>query len=166
MDLVNEIGSIISKSAPLLGGVISSIVPGSDLILKMVCAAFNVKNDQELLEKLKNDPESAIRLREVQANNEIQLQQLSVTLAMKKLEYKRDVYAYSVDDRKDARQHENWITHTLAILFTLAFFYFQNLAISTPSTQDDMIAGSFRDIEIFIISYYFGDAIQRRTIKK
>src|ERR1700719_772215 len=97
---------IISNAAPLLGGVLGG--PAGAAIGSIVAAKFggDLADPSDLLAKIQADPQAALKLMEIQSNNQVELEKLHVAMASDAL--KNDSMQKFIDfkDKNSARSRE------------------------------------------------------------
>ena len=109
-----EILPIVSKSAPLLSGVLGS--PLADVAFSLIAKAFDINpaNMDQIARALKDDPDAVRKLEAVEYAHEEMLKKIA-----------SGDYATEVDDRKNARNFGNlykgFLVH-MAFLVTFGFF--------------------------------------------
>lgn len=121
--LLDEITKIVSKSAPLLGSLLGS--PAAGIGIGWIASFFDIKTEDTaaLLNKLSNDPEIDLKLKQLESQNNIAIQ----TLLSKD-------YEKTIEDREDARKREefvlqttgkyDWVQHACALIAVSGFFVF------------------------------------------
>lgn len=147
--ILHDVADFVGKSAPFLGSLVSSPLGG--IAISLLSSVFNVNsNDKmELLKAIQNDPESAIKIKQLEEQHQAALLQLQATLDTNE-----------VDDRKSARSREialnDHVPTILAIGFLIVYTAIQLWAIASDDPAIDIISARVQDILIMIISYYFG----------
>ena len=68
---LEALGSLIAKSAPLLGGVLAG--PAGAAIGSVIAAKFggNINDTSDLINRIEGDPNAKIKLLDIQSNNQI-----------------------------------------------------------------------------------------------
>ncbi len=162
MEILSEIGSILIKATPLLAAAISSTSPLAAVAISLISSALGVKNDpQSILDSLNADPANALKLKQVELDHEVSLQQIS-----------SDNYKAEVDDRKDARklaeesdadykvflrQFAYFITLGFFVTLGLLFLPFLNLT-STEKQLLSMLIGMLASKWQTIIDFFYGSS--------
>jgi hypothetical protein len=74
----SDLGESIADFAPMLGALLP--IPGGTAIGKMISSAFGSDSDdpEELAKIIKADPQAAIKLREIELNNKVDLEKLVI----------------------------------------------------------------------------------------
>lgn len=160
MDLGKEIAKY---GAPLLGTVIGG--PAGAAIGQIVASKFggNIDDPQDLYKRLQDDPESHIKLREIEAAQSVHLQRLSVQQAENELKY-------SNENTANARA-SNIATGTvfpqiISIVVTLGFFgciYWIAAYTQDHSDKDvlfTMLGGVAAAFQV-VINYWLGSSADR-----
>lgn len=149
-NIMQDIVTIVSKSAPLLGTALGSPLAG--MALGLIAHLFGVNsNDQNAILSALQSPESAAKLQQLQNEHLEALEQIQATN-----------YQTEVDDRKNARQREitlkDHVPTILSILFLISYVGIQLYIVMYPQSADDIISARLQDVLIMIISYYFGSS--------
>ncbi len=167
---LKSIGKIIAKKgAPLLASAITGGVAGP--ILGIVAEVLDVESDDpdELERAIANNPDAAIKLKEIQSQHKIELQKLAIEAA--KVEAEREK-AY-IGDVQNARSREismakitgkrDWTLYFLAWTVVIGFFIL--LVVLMKVTLPDGAAGYIN--QLFgalatgfgmVLSYFFGSS--------
>lgn len=76
--MLDTLISLVSKAAPLLATALGG--PAAGAAVSMISSAFGVdtKDTQQLIDKIRLDPASQLKLAEIQATHVVQLQQLEI----------------------------------------------------------------------------------------
>lgn len=149
MSLIDDLSGVVGKVAPLLGGVLGG--PLGSVAVSLVASLFHANNSdlQDILDKIKNDPDAELKLKTLELQHQEALQNFKVT-----------DYQTEVDDRKSARLREmtlhDHIPAILALLFLLCYAIIQVYSVMHPTAVDDIISARLQDILIMVFSYYFG----------
>jgi hypothetical protein len=118
MSVSDELISLVSKSAPLVGTVLGSPLAG--IAISLLASFFGAKTGDlsDLLSKIQNDPEAALKLKTLQFQHEETLKQIA-----------SNDFQKSIDDKESARaMQEEYIARTghtdpmLPFLVILLFF--------------------------------------------
>jgi len=109
MDL-KKLGKTVANFAPLLGSVIGG--PAGGAIGEVVASAFGTNNTDELENIIKTDPKAAIKLREIESNNLIELQKLKVQEAANVLAADTSrINSVNKTMQSESRSDDNWQKH-------------------------------------------------------
>lgn len=99
---MSKLTEIISRIAPVLGAVIP--LPGASLIMNLIGAAFGgASSDDELADKIAADPDAAVKLKEIEDNTKVQLQQIAATQAQAEMAAQTAIIQSDQADRASAR---------------------------------------------------------------
>jgi len=97
-----EIASVVKKYAPVLGNVVGGFIPGAGAVgtgISLIASAFGVEDEdpkpEQILKAIQADPEAAIKLRKIEAEN----QQALASIALKQEEMR-------LQDVQGARQRQ------------------------------------------------------------
>src|SRR3990167_10531062 len=103
---LEALGSLIAKSAPLLGGVLAG--PAGAAIGSVIAAKFggNLNDTNDLINRIEGDPDAKIKLLEIQSNNEVELQRIHMIMAENELKYAYLEIETEHKERDSARQRE------------------------------------------------------------
>lgn len=158
-DTIKKIFDIVGKSAPVVASALGSPVAGIALSLLGNAFGGSPQDPNSILEKLTNDPETQIKLAQIEADHSTTLFQAQTAR-----------YAISVEDRKDARAREIAIhDHMPAILalgFLIIYAAIQFYCVEYGSPGDDIISARLQDVIIMIFGYYFGSSVSQRQDNK
>ena len=114
-----DLGKQISKYAPLLGSVVGG--PAGASIGQIVASQFggNIDDPQDLLNKINQDPESHIKLCQIQASKQVDLERLAVQQAENELKY-------SLNNTANARatnlESQSFLPQVVSLLVVMGFF--------------------------------------------
>jgi hypothetical protein len=152
--------AIIQKGVPILGAALT----GNPLtVAAMIANAFNANpsDPQDIINKINLDPNSQIKLLELQQTHEIELTKLALQADIE-----------NNKDRASARQREvemakagqrDWMPSILAVGFLLIYATVQLYIIMEPGVQDDVISARMQDVLMVIIAFYFGSSSSSRS---
>lgn len=166
----SSVGNAIAKSLPILGTVVGG--PAGAAIGTLVASALGVDNNPEAVSAaLVNDPASIVKLKELEANTQVQLQQLFVQAQQNQLQYELGQYQAEVSDRNSARQlaaqQPRDITRpTIAFLFIVGAIIIIGLVFSgvsenllrdpTASLTIGTVVGFWFNEMKQVLAFYFG----------
>lgn len=98
----STVGNAIAKSLPILGTVVGG--PAGGAIGTLVASALGVTDSPEAVSAaLANDPAALVKLKELEANTQVQLQQLYVQAQQNAMNYDLNQFQAEVNDRNSAR---------------------------------------------------------------
>lgn len=147
--IFDDLGAVVSKSAPLLGSVLGSPLAGIGVSLISNLFGSPSGDLTKLIETIKNDPDATIKLRTLEAQHQETLLQIA----------SKD-YETEIKDRDSARQREvslhSYVPTILALGFLLNYAAIQFYCVIHNNTVNDIISARFQDVLIMIMSYYFG----------
>lgn len=154
MDM-SGVARIIAKSAPAVASVISSVNPVAGIMVNLVAQLFGAdpENPDDIIQKMANDPEAALKL--------------------KQLEYQHDeiLQKTATDDRMNAREREeqivritgkrDYVLDAIAFLVIIGYFIMCGVVAFTKMDNTDhdilyMLIGQLTGGFIMILSYFFG----------
>lgn len=160
---LESIGNVIAKAAPLLASALLS--PAAGAVVGMITSVFggDSKNTGDLLKRIATDPESAIKLAQIQSDNIVKLQ-----------EFKLDKLQMQLDDVDSARNrevslaeqhaktgHVNFTQDILAIsIVVLSFLYFF-CCFYFPQYKNEIVMGGAIGFVSQILGYYFGNMLKK-----
>jgi len=163
-----EVGKKIAKAAPLLGKVVGSFVPGASAVgagIGLLASAFGVTEEdtpEQVLEKIQADPEWMVKLKEIEARHEVELQQLTIQLEMA---YLRDVQSARQADvaKTKATGKRDYAMYALATVITVGFFALTSIlmfkALPEGSSQAVfMLFGGVNSAFATVVGYFFGSS--------
>lgn len=164
------VGQSVAKSLPILGTVLGG--PAGGAIGTLVASALGVEDSPEAVNSvIANDPQALVKLRELELNNRVQLQQLFVTAQSNQLNYDLAQYQAEVSDRNSARDLASKtprdITRpTIAFLFIVGAIIIIGLIFSgvsesllrdpTASLTIGTVVGFWFNEMKQIMGFYFG----------
>ena len=164
--------TLLKKGLPLLGSIITG--GASDRIINLVKGATGILDDDpEAIEKqLTDHPELLVKLKELEATNKVQLQELLLQSARIELE---ETQSY-LGDVQDARRREvqvinatgrrDWLFLALAIIVVVGFFTLVIMAVigsfngKTFSSNGalNQLFGALVAGFTMVLSYFFGSS--------
>ena len=164
--------TLLKKGLPLLGSIITG--GASDRIINLVKGATGIPDDDpEAIEKqLTDHPELLVKLKELEATNKVQLQELLLQSARIELE---ETQSY-LGDVQDARRREvqvinatgrrDWLFLALAIIVVVGFFTLVIMAVigsfngKTFSSNGalNQLFGALVAGFTMVLSYFFGSS--------
>lgn len=162
-----EIGSKIAEYAPLLGGIVGGPAgSAAGTGVKLLASAFGLKPSEVTADKVEHllltDPDAAIKIREIEANNKLELQKLNIAVERMRL-----------DDVADARARETAIVratgkkdinlYVIAWTVLLGFFVLCGLLmyIELPEGSSQVVFMLFGSLSTgfgTVLAYFFGSS--------
>jgi len=174
---LEALGSIIAKSAPLLGGVLGG--PAGAAIGSVIAAKFggSVDDPTDLINRIEGDPDAKMKLLEIQSNNEVELQRIHMMMAENELKYAYLEIENENKDRDSARQREAALAQAgqrditpaiLAYLLTTGVFIalYYLFTQSVPSDNKDIIVSivsALTTVWVAAMAYYHGSSAGSRS---
>jgi hypothetical protein len=174
---LEALGSLIAKSAPLLGGVLAG--PAGAAIGSVIAAKFggNVNDTSDLINRIEGDPDAKIKLLEMQSNNEVELQRIHMVMAENELKYAYLEIENENKDRDSARQREAALAQAgqrdttpavLAYLLTtgvfIALYYLFTQAVPTDNKELIVsIVSALTTVWVAAMAYYHGSSAGSRS---
>ena len=168
-----DIKGLVGKSAPMLGALLAPVTGGASVgIGAMIASALGTENTPDAVHKaLTIDPEAAIKLKQLELQEETMLKEHIHKMAMVDLKYEET----RVEERKSAHNRElglaqagrsNWVQPALAIIGVGTFFvltwYVVTQGMLEMSSEISFIVGSLIGsvsmIAKDIYGYYFGSS--------
>lgn len=162
---LEAISNVISKVAPILGNVLIGNTGGA--VMELITSVFggDPKNPEDVINRIKQDPEYAVKLAKIQADNIVRLQELEI----ERLAIQNDGLCAQFEDVQDARKYggRDETQRQLAIGFTVGFFLYLISLYWFPQFKNEMIIGGLIAIEGQIINFYYGGMFRMpNTLKK
>jgi hypothetical protein len=155
--------TIIGLGLPLVGASIIG-APGAIAanLIDSVSKLFGVdsKNPEDLLAKIQNDPEAFLKLKQIENNYKVQLEQLNIQNNQNILVDKQD--ARETQSKKLSQHYKDPMYPFLAVSITIGFFlsllalYFikDNVFRDVVCTMIGVLCANFKDV----YNYYFGSS--------
>lgn len=126
MSLADLGKTIVKFGSPILGAVVGG--PAGASIGQLVANAFggDLDNTDQLIQKMILDPDTKIKLSEIQSNEKIELQKLLVAGERQRLENENRRIELINDNTKDAREEngkqQTYYPQFLSTLIVMGFF--------------------------------------------
>lgn len=152
-----ELSNLVSKAAPLLGSVLGGPLGG--IAASLISAVFNngSSSADELQQKIAQDPEAEIKLKQIEAQN------LASLLALHNQRFQA-----ANEDIQDARTKSSlirydWFLPVFSFFIGIGFFVCVGLLMFIPSDHlhPDIvyaIVGSMVTSMSQVVSYYYGSS--------
>lgn len=161
-----DIAGTVGKAAPLLGTLLGG--PAGAAVGGLIASALGTTGDAADVAQALASPEAAAKLRQIEVDRQVHLQELAVQAEASRLAAETDALRIAAADRDSARGREvkaaDTITpRTLALLVTLGFFGVLGwlLVDGKPAQGGDallVMLGSLGTAWTAIVSYYFGSS--------
>lgn len=168
---LKDLAHLVSKSAPLLGGVIAG--PAGSTVTTLIAAKFggDANNPDQLVAQILGDPQAAMKLMQIQASNESDLQhmlmlmaenQLKLAVVEKASEGKKPLHENEfkkVNATKNPDKTAAYLAYilTLGTFLILAYLFFNPI----PAENRDLIIGivsALTTVWISAMAYYHGSS--------
>lgn len=154
-----SLANIVSRSAPLLGTVIGGpIGAGVGMVVSGIASLFggDPGNQDDLVERIKADPDAALKLREFELQHTVDLQKVyadNVASARN-----REIQITATTGKRD------WLMVFLAVFITVGFFAMCLIVAFTKMDKTDhdifyMLLGGIASGFNVILNFYFGSSI-------
>lgn len=166
-----DIAGVVGKAAPivgtLLGGPAGAAVGG---LVAMALGATAATPDA-VSSALLTDPDAAVKLKELEVNSKVQLEQLTVTAEQNRLQHITAQYAAEAADRDSARklaaaQPNDWVRPSITMLLLVGTFLVVGVVFSgriesqlrdpTISLTIGTIIGYLFNELKQVLAFYFG----------
>ncbi|MFP3747035.1 hypothetical protein SB816_28515 [Achromobacter sp. SIMBA_011] len=156
-----DLAGVVSKAAPVLGGILGG--PAGVAVGGLVATALGTDASPDSVSAaILRDPQAAIKLKELETNSRVQLQQLAVTAEQNRLQ------AADRDSarRLAARQPRDWVRPAVTVLLLLGaagivFFVFSGMAegllrdATASLTVGTVIGYWFNELKQ-VLAFWFG----------
>jgi hypothetical protein len=158
-----DVAGTVAKFAPMLGGAL--LGPGGAAIGAIIASEFGGSTPDEVAAALATNPEAAVKLRQIEADNKVQLQGLAVQAEANRLAAETTALQIAAADRQDARKlgATTRIPGTLAIGITLGFFgimVIMMVGVWKPADNQALLIllGALGTSWGAVVNYYFGSS--------
>jgi len=151
----NDLGKSIANMAPMLG---SALGPGGTLIGSLISSAFgsDTEDPEELAKIISADPQAAVKLREIELNNKVELEKLVIQSEANRLASETSrIESVNATMRTESISGDVWqrrwrpfwgyISGTAFFMQILAIIY---VMIAQPATAAAII-GSIASLQVF-----------------
>lgn len=165
-----DLAGVVSKAAPVLGGILGG--PAGVAVGGLVATALGTDASPDSVSAaILRDPQAAIKLKELETNSRVQLQQLAVTAEQNRLQVAAAQYASEAADRDSARslaaqQPRDWVRPAVTVLLLLGaagivFFVFSGMAEgllrdATASLTIGTVIGYWFNELKQVLAFWFG----------
>lgn len=158
-----DVAGVVGKAAPILGGILGG--PAGAAVGSLVATALGTDATPDAVSTaLLGDPDAAVKLKELEVNSKVQLQQLAVSAEQNRLQAAAAQYAAEASDRDSARklaaqQPKDWVRPSITVLLLLGaggivFFVFSGMA-------DTLLRDATASLTIgTIVGYWFNELKQ------
>jgi hypothetical protein len=158
-----DVAGVVGKAAPILGGILGG--PAGAAVGGLIATALDTDATPDAVSTaLLGDPDAAVKLKELEVNSKVQLQQLAVSAEQNRLQAAAAQYAAEASDRDSARklaaqQPKDWVRPSVTVLLLLGaggivFFVFSGMA-------DTLLRDATASLTIgTIVGYWFNELKQ------
>lgn len=165
-----DLAGVVSKAAPVLGGILGG--PAGVAVGGLLATALGTDASPDSVSAaILRDPQAAIKLKELETNSRVQLQQLAVTAEQNRLQAAAAQHASQAADRDSARrlaaqQPRDWVRPAVTVLLLLGaagivFFVFSGMAEgllrdATASLTIGTVIGYWFNELKQVLAFWFG----------
>lgn len=155
-----DIASTVGKAAPILGTLLGG--PAGAAVGALVASALGTGGTpDEVAQALHTSPEAAVKLRQIEADRTVRLQELMTDQAKAEIQAATADRASARD--REAKTGDTFTPRALALLVTVGFFGVLGylLAAGKPAQGGDallVMLGSLGAAWTAIVAYYFGSS--------
>lgn len=165
---LNELGKTVAKYAPLLGSVIP--VPGAAAVGNLIGMAFGGSTDdpKDLIEKINASSDAAIKLKEIEANCSVQLQQIAANVAVANVNADVATITNAQNVQKETKSH---VPSMLTYLLTGGFFVIMYALFHMPIPAGNeptvyALIGSYTTVFLSCTAFWFGTSFSSQSKDK
>lgn len=162
-----SVASKVANAAPLVGTILGGPIGlAVGTVGKLAASALGVDSTPEAVDSaLSSDPAALEKLKELEINAKVQLQQILATQQQNELANNLAMYQAEGSDRADARKRQvdmkDRFTDVLACVITVGFFasLFGLFFASVPEGNKAVVyvvVGSLGTAFAAVVAYYFG----------
>lgn len=158
-----DIAGVVGKAAPVIGGLIGG--PAGVAVGGLVAAALGTDATPDAISQaLTTDPNALVKLKELETNSRVQLQQLAVSAEQNRLQAAAAQYAAESADRDSARklaaqQTKDWVRPSITVLLLLGAAAIVVFVFS--GSADGLLRDATASLTIgTIIGYWFNELKQ------
>lgn len=166
MDFKSLGKAIIQKGAPLLGAALGG--PAGATVGALIANAFdaNPSDPADIINKINLDPQSQIKLIEIQKSHEIEIAKLALQSEVENNKDRASARSREVEIAKTGQR--DWMPSILSMLVTFGFFSTIFAIMSTTADPNDkevlyIMLGGLSAAFTSIISYYFGSSASSKA---
>lgn len=132
-----DVAGVVGKAAPILGGILGG--PAGAAVGGLISTALGTDPTPDAVSSaILNDPDAALKLKELEVNSKVELQRLSVTAEQNRLQAAAAQFSAEAADRDSARrlaaqQPRDWVRPTVTIMLlagavAIVWFVFSGMA--------------------------------------
>lgn len=161
-----KVADVVKKYAPVLGNVVGNFVPGAGAIgtgVSLIASAFGVEEDpDQIYEAIKADPEAALKLKQIETDNQQALANIALTQEEARLQDVQSARQRQVEHEKTTGKTDinlyvlAWIVVVLffALTGTLMFVTMPDKNIGPVNQLFGAMATGFG----CVLQYFFGSS--------
>ncbi len=172
MDLKSLGQTIVRYGAPLLGTVVGG--PAGAAIGQIVASQFggDANDPIDLAMRIEADPNARVKLAEIQANTNVQLQTIAMQMAENELKYQTQQLDIAAKDTANARANnaetKSMMPEIISFLIMLGFFACIWVIVAYKQDSEDhdvlyMMFGSVSAAFGAVIQYWLGSSVGSRN---
>jgi hypothetical protein len=156
-DILSSLAVNVAKSAPLLATALGS--PMAGIALSMLGEAFGISptRPQDILDHLKNDPDSLAKLKEIELQHEQQLSQIALQAYQSQLTDVQNARAAKLASEQFTGK-KDWLVTFLVIMAVLLFGFCLFAAYSSNGAANQMflfLIGQQSGVYLSVYAFYF-----------
>lgn len=158
----SDLKTVIGKAAPILGTLVGG--PAGAAVGGLIAAGLGVANTPEAVDSaLSSNPDAYVKLKQIEADNQVQLQQLTVTAEQNRLSAETAQYAAEAADRDSARklaaaQPTDWTRQILTYAITGIVAFVIVMIFVGPTTVRDLLKDPVISLTVgTLIGYLFNE---------
>lgn len=161
-----DIAATVGKAAPILGTLLTGPAAAAVTVGGMIASALGTEAEpDQVAAALRGDPEAMVKLREIEARRQTELEGLATDLA--KVRILADVQDRTSAREREAKTGDSVTPRLLAMAVTLGFFgvLAYLLHFGKPEAGGDallVMLGSLGGAWTAIVAYYFGSSAGSR----
>lgn len=157
-----DIGTIVAKAAPVLGGVLGGPVGAIAGAAGSLVASFLGCEDspEAVSQAITQNPEALLKLKELEVQQQGQLIGWQKAQLDAELRNVQDARAREVALAK-AGHGGAWVTGAIALVVICGFFWMLNVVVTTPEVSEPalLLLGSLGTAFGAVVNYYLGSSL-------
>ena len=162
---IKHLVKAVSKGAPIIGSLLGGPAGGAaGTALAMLAKAFGADpdNPEEILQAVKDDPESFIKLKRLEAEHEQELTKLALQSEIAHLQDRQSARQREIDVTK-ATGKKDWNLYITAWTIIIGFFALTGMLMFIPLPKDTnqavlLLFGALASSFGAIVQYFFGSS--------
>ena len=157
---LQDLGKTIAKAAPLLGAALAGQAGAT--VGSLIAAKFggDITDPQGLNTLIQADPNAALKLREIESENEIQLAQIALKQAQAEYQDRANARSREVSLSDNTTKILAYILTLGLIAFVLSLFYGSTNLAASEHDLAMFLAGILAKVFSDVTGYYFGSSKQ------